>query len=114
MRRTREIGVRMAVGATTRDVIAAVILQSLRPVAWGAGAGLLGAFAISGLLHALVVMPDVPDLTYGAGAFDPLTFFCVLAVLASVVVIAAFAPVWRATRVDAALTLRMNNFQELF
>jgi predicted permease len=105
-RRTREIGIRIALGAAPSDVIAAVCAQTLRPVAWGAGIGLLGAFGISALLHTLIVMPDLPDLTYGAGAFDPLTFVCVLSLLAAVVLLAAFAPVWRATRVDAAVALR--------
>jgi putative ABC transport system permease protein len=105
-RRTREIGIRMALGATRSDVIAAVSAQTLRPVAWGAGVGLVGAFGISGLLHTLIVVPDLPDLTYGGGAFDPFTFVCVLAMLAIVVLVAAFAPVMRATRVDAAVALR--------
>lgn len=105
-RRTREIGIRVALGASTWNVIATVSGHTLRPVSWGAAAGLIGSFGISGFLHALVVMPDLPDLTYGAGAFDPLTFICVLTVLAIVVASAAFAPVWRATRVDAAVALR--------
>jgi ABC-type antimicrobial peptide transport system permease subunit len=105
-RRKREIGIRIALGAAPSDVIAAVSAQTLRPVAWGTGIGLLGAVGISALLHTLIVMPDLPDLTYGAGAFDPLTFVCVLSLLASVVLLAAFAPVWRATRVDAAVALR--------
>ena len=105
-RRTREIGIRIALGAAPWDVIASVSAQTLLPVAWGAAAGLLGAFGISGLLHTLIVMPDLPDLTYGAGAFDPLTFVCVLSVLAFVVLVAAFAPVWHATHVDAAVALR--------
>ena len=80
--------------------------QTLRPVAWGAAVGLLGAFGVSALLRALIVMPDVPDLTYGAGAFDPLTFLGVLSVLAAVVAIAALIPMRRATRVDPAVALR--------
>jgi len=48
--------------------------DTLRPVAWGAAAGLAGASCVSGLLKALIVIPDAPDLTYGAGAFDPVTF----------------------------------------
>ncbi len=75
-------------------------------MAWGAAVGLLGAFGVSGLLRALIVMPDVPDLTYGAGAFDPVTFLGVLVVLGAVVGLAMFGPVRRATLVDPAVALR--------
>jgi len=96
----------MALGATRWDILAAVASQTLLPVAWGTAAGLLGAFGVSGLLRALIVMPDVPDLTYGAGAFDPFTFLGVLSALGAVVVVAAFVPMRRAMRVDPAVTLR--------
>ncbi len=104
--RTREIGIRMALGAERWDVLAVVGSQTLRPVAWGAAVGLLGAFGVSGFLRALIVMPDVPDLTYGAGAFDPVTFLGVLCVIGAVAVVAAFAPMRRATLVDPAVALR--------
>ena len=61
--RTREIGIRIALGAAGWDVLAVVGSQTLRPVVWGAAARLLGAFGVSALLRALMVMPDVPDLT---------------------------------------------------
>jgi predicted permease len=105
-RQTRAIGIRLALGAAPSDVVAAVGGQTLLPVAWGTGLGLLGAFGVSGLLRAFVVMPDVPDLTYGAGAFDPITFLCVLSVLGAVVAVAAFVPMRRAIRVDPAVALR--------
>jgi predicted permease len=104
--RTREIGIRMALGAAQGDVIVGVMRQTLQPVAWGVVVGLLGAFGISGLLRALIVMPDAPDLTYGAGAFDPVTFVGVLSVLGAVVVVAAFVPMRRATLVEPAVALR--------
>jgi hypothetical protein len=105
-RRTREIGVRMALGATRRDVITAVGNQTLRPVIWGAGLGILGAFGVSGLLRALIVMPDLPDLTYGAGAFDPVTFLGALFALSAVVVVGALVPMRRAILVEPAEALR--------
>jgi macrolide transport system ATP-binding/permease protein len=104
--RTREIGIRMALGAARWDIIEVVGSQTFRPVAWGAGVGLLGAFGVSGLLHALIVMPDSPDLTYGAGAFDPVTFLGVLSILGAVLVVAAFVPMRRAMLVEPALALR--------
>ncbi len=104
--RTREIGIRIALGAERWDVISAIGRQTLHPVAWGAVIGLLGACGVSGLLQALIVMPDAPDLTYGAGAFDPVAFLGVLSVLGAVVVIAAFMPMRRAMLVEAAVALR--------
>jgi hypothetical protein len=105
-RRTREIGVRMALGATRRDVIAAIGKETLGPVVWGAALGLLGAFGVSALLRALIVMPDLPDLTYGAGAFDPITFLGVLFALGAVVAVGALAPMRRAILVEPAEALR--------
>ncbi len=104
--RTREIGIRTALGASRWDVMAVVGSQTLRPVAWGAAAGLLGAVGVSGLLRTMIVMPDVPDLTYGAGAFDPVAFLGVLSLFGAVVLIAAFVPMRRATLVEAAVALR--------
>lgn len=105
-RRTREIGIRIALGASRRDVIAAIGDQTLRPVAWGAAAGMIGAFAVSGLLRAMIAMPDVPDLTFGAGAFDATAFLGAALLLIAVVVLAAFVPLQRATRIEPAMALR--------
>jgi ABC-type antimicrobial peptide transport system permease subunit len=96
----------MALGASRKDIVILVGGETLRPVAWGVAAGLLGAFTVSGLLRALIVMPDVPDLTYGAGAFDPASFFGVFFVLGALVMIAAFVPVRKATLIEPAVTLR--------
>ncbi len=104
--RTREIGMRMALGAVRWDVVALVGGQMLRPVAWGAAAGLLGALGVSGLLRAFIVMPDLPDLSYGAGAFDPITFVSTLLVLGAVIALAAFVPMRRATLVEPIAALR--------
>ncbi len=104
--RTREIAIRASLGAQNRDVIRMVIGQTLRPVLVGALAGLAGALAISALLAKMVVTPDMPDLTYGSGAFDPITFSGVLAVLMLVILVASFAPVRRATRIAPADALR--------
>ena len=104
--RTREIGIRMALGATHWDVIGAIARQTLWPVAWGAAVGLLGAFAVSGLLRTIIVMPDLPDLTYGAGAFDATTFISVLSILGAVVLAATFIPMRRAMLVEPTVALR--------
>ncbi|HEV3198944.1 MAG TPA: ADOP family duplicated permease [Bryobacteraceae bacterium] len=104
--RTREIAIRVSLGAQVGDVIRMVMGQTLRPVLLGAAAGLAGALGISGLLARLLVAPDMPDLTYGSGAFDPLTFSGVLSVLTLVILIACFVPVRRATRIAPADALR--------
>jgi predicted permease len=107
-RRTREIAIRMALGAGRRDVTKLVLAQTLRPVALGAAAGLAGAAGVSALLARMVVAPDMPDLTYGVGAFQPLAFCVVLAVLAAVVVAACLGPLRTAARIAPADALRME------
>jgi putative ABC transport system permease protein len=75
-------------------------------VVWGAALGLAGALGVSALLQSLIVMPDVPDLTYGAGAFDPVAFIGVLSTLIVTIAIASLVPMRRAVRVDPAVALR--------
>jgi hypothetical protein len=107
-RRTREIGVHMALGARGLQIVALVGRKTLRPVAWGALVGGIGAVALSFLLRALIAMPDVPDLTFGAGAFNPLVFLAVLGVLTVVVVAACYLPARRAVAVDPSVALRAD------
>lgn len=104
--RTREIAIRVSLGAQIRDVVRTVMGQTMRPVAIGAGIGLAGALGISALLAKLIVTVDAPDLTYGAGAFDPVTFCGSLAVLTAVIAVASIVPVRRATRIAPADALR--------
>ncbi|HLK62168.1 MAG TPA: ADOP family duplicated permease [Bryobacteraceae bacterium] len=106
VQRTREIAIRVSLGAQSGDVIRMVTGQTLRPVAIGALVGLAGSLSISGVLRKMVITPDMPDLTYGSGAFDPITFGGVLMVLTLVIVIASFVPVRRATRIAPAEALR--------
>jgi predicted permease len=105
-KRTREIAIRLSLGAQRIDVIRLVALQTLRPVFLGAAVGLAGALGISALLSAMVVAPDMPDLTYGAGAFSPASFAAVLALLGATIAVASFLPVRRASRVQPAEALR--------
>lgn len=104
--RIREIGIHMAIGAQRGDIVRLVLREGLSCVALGTGIGLLGAGFLSGLLAALVATPDLPDLTYKAGAFDPVTFLTAIAALALGVAAACLLPVWRATRVDPVIALR--------
>lgn len=105
-RRTREIGVHMALGARPLQVVALIARKTLRPVAWGALIGGAGAIALSFFLRALIAMPDVPDLTFGAGAFNPVVFLAVLGALGIVVMAACYLPARRAATVDPTVALR--------
>lgn len=105
-RRTREIGVRIALGATPSQVVLLVARRTLRPVLVGAVFGIIGAIGVSLLLRSLIAMPDAPDLTFGAGAFSPLVLFGVIGTLALVVATACFVPARRAARVPPVVALR--------
>jgi len=95
--RTREIGVRMALGAARGDVLRMVLGQGLRLAAWGAGLGLVLAAVASQLLSSLL---------YGLSALDPITFFGVAAMVLGVAALATLIPARRATRVDPLVALR--------
>ena len=107
-RRTREIGVHLALGARGLQIVLLVGRKTLRPVAWGALSGGVGALALSFVLRTLIAMPDVPDLTFGAGAFNPRVFLAVLGALALVVVAACYFPARRAAAVDPSVALRAD------
>jgi putative ABC transport system permease protein len=100
------IGIHLALGAQRSDIIGLVLRQTLQPVAWGAGIGLAGAVALSVLITRLVLNPEIPDLTYGAGAFPSATLVGVLGLLLGVIFLAAFIPARRATKVDPMVALR--------
>ncbi len=106
--RIRVIGIHMALGAQRLDVIWLVMREGLGCVARGTLIGLLGAACLSGLLSTLVKAPDLPDLTYQAGVFDPVTFLAALAALGLAVAAACWLPVYRATRVDPVIALRYD------
>jgi predicted permease len=105
-RRTREIGIYMALGASTPQVVWRILRQTLGPIAWGAGLGGVGSVGVSLLLRSMVAMPDAPDLTFGTGAFNPAVFAAIAATLGLMVVGACAMPARRAARVDPAEALR--------
>jgi predicted permease len=97
-RRTREIGIRMALGARQADVVRDVVLYGARLAAVGTVAGLgLAAAAMSGLGH---------DAVYGLSRFDPLTYAGTSALVLLTAVAASYAPARRAARVDPIASLR--------
>jgi predicted permease len=95
--RMREIGVRVAVGATRGDILALVIRQGLMLTAFGIVIGLAGAMAAS---QALIT------LLFGVSGLDPATYFGVIVLLTGVSLIACGFPAWRAAQIDPANTLR--------
>lgn len=95
--RTREIGIRMALGAEIRTVIGLIVRDGTRPVLGGIGAGLLLSGIASKLLAALL---------FGVGAFDPKSFGTAAGVLIGVALLAIWLPARRATRVDPLTALR--------
>ena len=106
--RTREIAIRVSLGASSGDVVRLVLAQTLRPVMLGAVLGLAGAGGVSALLRSMIVVPEMPDLTYGAGAFAPTIFAGALGTLLLVILLASVIPVRRATRIEPAEALRSD------
>ena len=97
--RTREFGVRMAVGAARRDIVRLVLRRNLPPVLAGAAAGVVGAVVLALVFRGLL---------YGVTAADPGVLAVVVGVLAAVAIAAALLPAMRAARVDPASALRSS------
>ena len=95
--RIREIGVRMALGASVGEVVGLVLLQGMYPILAGTVAGLIGSFACSRLLGKLL---------YGVSTLDPAVFVAVPLFLLFAALLASYIPAWRATRIDPMVALR--------
>jgi putative ABC transport system permease protein len=95
--RTHELGLRMALGAQHKDVLALVLRQGMKLALLGVALGLLGAFWLTGVLR---------DLLFGVPPTDALTFLSVAALLVAVALLACYVPARKATQVDPLLALR--------
>ena len=95
--RTNEIGIRMALGAESRDVLKLIVRQGLTLILIGLATGLGGAFALTRLLSSLL---------FGITTKDPSTFVVIAALLSAVALLACYIPAWRATKVDPLVALR--------
>ena len=99
--RTREIGIRMALGATASSVVRLVMTQSARLAGFGAIFGVVAAFSVMTLLGAAVPLRGIAFIDAGA-------FAAGMAIVIAAAVLAAYAPARRAARIDPSITLRAD------
>jgi putative ABC transport system permease protein len=95
--RTREIGLRMALGAQPGEVLKVILKQGLLLTSIGIGLGMAGALALTRLMSGLL---------FGVESTDPATFAAIVLLFAFVALIACYIPARRATRVDPLIALR--------
>lgn len=94
---TREIGIRVALGATRRNIVSLVVRQGMALALSGLAIGLAGAFLLTRLIRSLL---------FGVQATDPVTFVGIALLLGLVALLASYIPARRASRVDPLVALR--------
>jgi ABC-type antimicrobial peptide transport system permease subunit len=95
--RTNEIGLRLALGAQTRDVLRLIVGESLRVILVGIAVGALGAFGTTRLIR---------EMLFGVAPADPLTFTLAALLMVTAAVVAALFPAYRALKTDPIVALR--------
>ena len=95
--RIREFGVRMAIGATRKDIFTVIVAQEMRPAITGMLLGIASSLAVTRLLKGML---------FGITPQDPITFACVLTVLLLTTIVACSIPAARAIRVSPVESLR--------
>jgi putative ABC transport system permease protein len=96
---TREMGIRMALGATQRDILALIVRQGMSLALSGVAIGLTGAFLLARFIRSLL---------YGVQATDPFTFVGISVLLGLIALLASYIPARRATRIDPMVSLRCD------
>ena len=97
VQRQREIGVRLAIGATANGIVGLVLRDGLGTAVWGSALGLAGAFALTRVMRTLL---------FGVGALDAATFVATTAILIAVATFASWLPARRAARIDPMTAIR--------
>jgi putative ABC transport system permease protein len=95
--RTREVGIRVALGAQRADILFMAMVEGMRMVIGGLAIGLAGAVIVTRFYRSML---------FGIGSADPATFVSVSCILAGVTLVACFLPARRATRLDSLVVLR--------
>lgn len=104
--RTQEIGIQMALGAQSGDVLRSVAFWGLKPVAAGMAIGLGCGAGASAWLHSTLISPGSADFLYGVRFYDPWTFAGISCFLLAVSILASLVPAVRAVRVNPIVALR--------
>jgi predicted permease len=94
---SREVGIRLALGATPANIVALVVRGGMSLASWGIVIGIGGAFIVSRMMFSLL---------FGVGVADPMTFVAVPTLLAGVALLASYIPARRASRIDPSVSLR--------